>query len=147
MAIDKELLLARIHEMLAFVEELKGLSKISNEDFVKNRERQYAVMHLLQLAIEGAISVGNHIVSRKRLGVPENYQDIFTLLERDGTLPAEFAAEMMKMARFRNRLVHMYWQVDLRQIYEIITTKLDDFEKYAEYVKSPLSQPDSSPPR
>lgn len=135
MAIDRELLSARIQEMLAFVQELKGLSNISHEDFIRNRERQYAVMHLLQLAIEGAISIGNYLVSRKRLGVPENYQDIFAMLERDGTLPAEFAAEMMKMARFRNRLVHMYWQVDLKQIYEIITTRLGDFEQYAEHVK------------
>lgn len=135
MAIDRELLSARIQEMLAFVQELKGLSNISHEDFVRNRERQYAVMHLLQLAIEGAISIGNYLVSRKRLGVPENYQDIFAMLERDGTLPAEFAAEMMKMARFRNRLVHMYWQVDLKQIYEIVTTRLGDFEQYAEHVK------------
>lgn len=135
MAIDRELLSARIQEMLVFVQELKGLSNISHEDFVRNRERQYAVMHLLQLAIEGAISIGNYLVSRKRLGVPENYQDIFAMLERDGTLPAEFAAEMMKMARFRNRLVHMYWQVDLKQIYEIVTTRLGDFEQYAEHVK------------
>lgn len=135
MEIDKDVIQRRSQEVLAFCEDLKKLSNISREDFLKNTERQHAVMHLLQLAIEGSLSLGNHIVSRKHLGVPDTYQDIFALLEKGGILPSEFAKEMMKMARFRNRLVHVYWQMDLEQIYEILKTRLGDFEKYVEFVK------------
>lgn len=134
MTVDKETIERRLQEVRVFTEELKRLSKISREDFLKNTERQYAVMHLLLLAIEACISVGNHIVSRKRLGIPENYQDIFSLLGKGGILPPDFASEMVKMARFRNRLVHLYWQTDLEQIYEILTTRLGDFEQYAGFI-------------
>jgi uncharacterized protein YutE (UPF0331/DUF86 family) len=134
-ALDVKLVRRRIQEIRVFVQEMEKLADISQADFMKNRERQYAVMHLLLLAIEACISVGNHIVSRKRLGIPGDYQDIFALLEKGGILPADFAAEMKKMARFRNRLVHVYWDMDLEQIYDIITTKRSDFETYAAHIE------------
>jgi uncharacterized protein YutE (UPF0331/DUF86 family) len=136
MTIEKDVVDRRVQEIRIFAEELKRLSAISKEAFLKNSERQYAVMHVLQLAIESCLSVGNHIVSRRRLGIPENYQDIFQLLEKGKFLPPAFAKEMMKMARFRNRLVHLYWQTDLEQLYEIVTTKLDDFEEFARLIQN-----------
>ncbi|MDN5277409.1 MAG: hypothetical protein PWR01_1374, partial [Clostridiales bacterium] len=39
-----------------------------------------------------------------------------------------------KMARFRNRLVHLYWDVDAQMIYDIIQNRLGDFEKFAQIV-------------
>jgi uncharacterized protein YutE (UPF0331/DUF86 family) len=34
------------------------------------------------------------------------------------------------MARFRDRLVHLYWDVDIAEVWKIIQTRLNDFEKY-----------------
>lgn len=134
MTVDMEIIQKRSQEILSFTKELKDLSDIPLKDFIKNRERQYAVMHLLQLAIEASLSVGNHIVARERLGIPQTYQDTFSLLEKGGVLPEDFATEMKKMARFRNRLVHIYWEMDVKQLYEILTTKLSDFEKFVKFV-------------
>lgn len=135
MTIDRDVMRRRAQEIRIFCEDLRKLSQISREDFLKNTERQYAVMHALQLTIEASLSLANHIVSRKRLGIPESYQDSFALLARGDILPDDFAREMMKMARFRNRLVHVYWQMDLEQIYEILTTKLGDFEQLVRLVE------------
>lgn len=135
MALDAKLVAHRIQEILSFVRELEGLSKISKGEFLKNSERQYAVMHLLQLSIEAALSLGNHIVARERLGIPRNYQDIFALLEKGGVLPREFSEEMMKMARFRNRLIHLYWEMDLEQLYDILQNRLGDFAEYAQHIQ------------
>lgn len=135
MPVDIHLVNTRIQEILSFKKELDELSKISESGFINNRERQYAVMHLLQLAIEASLSLGNHIVARENLGIPKNYQDTFSLLSRGGILPEDFAGEMKKMARFRNKLVHIYWEIDLKQIYEILTTKLADFPAFAEYIR------------
>ncbi|TEB08789.1 DUF86 domain-containing protein [Pelotomaculum propionicicum] len=41
-----------------------------------------------------------------------------------------FADELTNMARFRNRLVHLYWEVDTPRVYYIIQTKLSNFEKF-----------------
>ena len=34
------------------------------------------------------------------------------------------------MARLRNRLVHLYWEVDDEILYEILTSELDDFDRF-----------------
>lgn len=137
--VDMELIQKRTHEILTLAKELEKLSNISKKDFLKNSERQYAVMHVLQIAIEACLSVGNHIIARERLGVPQNYQDVFLLLEKNGILPETFAKEMKKMARFRNKLVHIYWEIDVEQLYDILTTKLSDFEEYVKHVRNALS--------
>lgn len=133
--LDLELVQKRLQEILSFTRELEAFGKISKKEFLKNSERQYAVMHLLQLAIESCLSLGNHIIARERLGVPQNYQDTFSLLEKGKILQPEFAEEMKKMARFRNRLVHIYWEIDTPQIYEILTTRLGDFKEYVASIR------------
>lgn len=133
--LDLELVQKRLQEILSFTRELEAFGKISKKEFLKNSERQYAVMHLLQLAIESCLSLGNHIIARERLGVPQNYQDTFSLLEKGKILQPEFAEEMKKMARFRNRLVHIYWEIDTPQLYEILTTRLGDFKEYVASIR------------
>ncbi len=134
-ALDLELVQKRLQEILSFAKELEEFAKISKKGFLKNTERQYAVMHLLQLTIEASLSLGNHIIARERLGVPQNYQDTFALLEKGKILEPEFAEEMKKMARFRNRLVHIYWEIDTPQLYEILTTRLGDFKEYVASIR------------
>jgi uncharacterized protein YutE (UPF0331/DUF86 family) len=34
------------------------------------------------------------------------------------------------MTRFRNRLVHIYWEVDDNELYQILQTRLDDFRQF-----------------
>jgi uncharacterized protein YutE (UPF0331/DUF86 family) len=43
---------------------------------------------------------------------PEDYGDTFKVLDEGGILDEEFATKLVSMARFRNRLVHLYWDVD-----------------------------------
>ena len=38
------------------------------------------------------------------------------------------------MAGYRNSLVHMYNQVKKEEIYEIIQTKINDFERFCEEI-------------
>jgi uncharacterized protein YutE (UPF0331/DUF86 family) len=49
-------------------------------------------------------------------------------------IPVEFLPVVQRMARFRNRLVHLYWNVDAETIYEILQTRLDDFDRFKGYV-------------
>jgi uncharacterized protein YutE (UPF0331/DUF86 family) len=35
------------------------------------------------------------------------------------------------MAQFRNRLIHLYWDVDDRRVYEFLHDALTDIERFA----------------
>ena len=37
---------------------------------------------------------------------------------------------MKKMARFRNRLVHLYWEIDNETVYNILQGDLDDIDHF-----------------
>lgn len=56
------------------------------------------------------------------------------MLAEADLIPIEFLPVVQRMARFRNRLVHLYWNVDAETIYEILQTRLDDFDRFKGYV-------------
>ena len=82
------------------------------------------------IAIEAAIDMGNHIISQNGFRAPEDYADTFSVLGEYGVVSDEFAKELRKMARFRDRLVHIYWEVDDKQVYNIMRANLGDFKTF-----------------
>jgi len=130
MVADRRKIEDRIDRIRRFKGDLEEFGGISREAFRANRERQYAVLHAMQSAIEGCIEIASHIVSADRLGAPADYAHLFSLLEQHGVLPATVAEAMRQMARFRNRIVHLYWDLDLDLVYGYLTGRLSDLDSY-----------------
>jgi uncharacterized protein YutE (UPF0331/DUF86 family) len=61
--------------------------------------------------------------------VPEDYADTFRVMAEVGTITENFSEELIKMAKFRNRLVHIYWEINDKQLYQILQNNLDDLKK------------------
>ena len=45
-------------------------------------------------------------------------------------IDGSFCDRLVKMAKFRNRLVHLYWEIDKKKVYEIIRDNLEDFKLF-----------------
>jgi uncharacterized protein YutE (UPF0331/DUF86 family) len=82
------------------------------------------------VAIESCIDMCNHVISRNGFRAPEDYGDTFRVMNEEGALKQDFADELVNMAKFRNRLVHIYLEVENKQVYEILQDRLDDFKKF-----------------
>ena len=145
MVADVEVVRDRLNQVRRYVHDLRRFAEISEPEFVTNVERQYAVLHALQLAIEACIEVGTHICASDGLGIPASYADTFDLLERRGILDARLGADLRAMARFRNRIVHFYWEIELPLVYEIITQRLGDFSSYLQAIERYLQDTQASP--
>jgi len=52
----------------------------------------------------------------------------------------EFETSLIRMARFRNRLVHLYWEIDTESIYEFIHENLGDFKRFDQMVVEFLNE-------
>lgn len=63
---------------------------------------------------------------------------MFVALAEVGIIPSDFAQKLVGMAGFRNILVHMYLQVDLRMLYAFMQHNLEDFELFAKYISDYL---------
>ena len=140
MVADRRKVEDRIERVRRFRADLREFGRVSRESFRANRERQYAVLHAMQNAIEGCIEIASHIVSADRLGAPEDYASLFSLLEGSRVIPSPVADAMRQMAKFRNRIVHLYWDVDLDLVYEYLTTRLDDLDAYLEAIGAYLGK-------
>jgi uncharacterized protein YutE (UPF0331/DUF86 family) len=134
MVVDRDRVEDRIDRIRRYTRDLRDFGNISREAFRSNRERQYAVLHAMQNAIEACIEIASHIVSADRLGAPRDYASLFTMLEQHQILPTTQADCMRQMARFRNRIVHLYWDVDLDLVYEYLTQRLADFDDYLAHI-------------
>jgi uncharacterized protein YutE (UPF0331/DUF86 family) len=128
----------RIDRVRRYRRDLADFADISREDFRVNRERQYAVLHAMQNAIGGCIEIASHIVSADRLGSPSDHAHLFTLLEEHRVIRSEVAEAMRQMARFRNRIVHLYWDVDLDRVHEYLTGRLGDVDTNLAAIESYL---------
>ena len=140
MVADRRKVEDRIDRIRRFKRDLVAFGSISRDEFRANRERQYAVLHAMQNAIEGCIEIASHIVSADRLGAPADYAHLFSLLEENRIIPSSVAEVMRQMARFRNRIVHLYWDLDLDLVYEYLTGRLGDMDAYLTAVEKYLGK-------
>jgi uncharacterized protein YutE (UPF0331/DUF86 family) len=140
MVADVEIVRDREARIRTYVSDLRALSVIPEDSFVQNRERQYAVLHALQLAIEASADIATHICAADDFGIPASYAEAFDLLERRGVLDQPLANDMRAMARFRNRIVHFYGTVDLRIVYRVLQERLPDFDRYLAAIEQYLGK-------
>ncbi len=99
--------------------------------FATNFTRQDAAILNIQRACEAALDMGQHLIRRDRLGVPQSARDVFTLLAQAGRIEKPLAEGLQRMVGFRNIAVHDYQTLQLPITVAIIEKHLDEFLDYS----------------
>ena len=137
MVIDREGITARLRRLEDCVAELRRLRPPTVRDYATgDRGIRDRCERNLQIAVQCALDVGNHIIAEQVLRYPEDMGDIFSILAEAGILPADFATRVGPMAGFRNILVHDYLRIDHSKVYSALTQGLDDLLEFARYVQT-----------
>ncbi len=131
-------------ELMKAIQRLKELRAIPQAGFLADPHKVASAKYHFVVGIEAAIDLGNHLISKNSLGTPEDYGDVFRLLGKAGVLPAEFADQLVTMARFRNRLVHIYWEVDDAELHRLLTDGVEDLERFVLLLRQALAPRSSS---
>ena len=103
----------------------------NSSTFATDFTRQDAAILNIQRACEAALDMGQHLIRREKLGVPQSARDVFELLSRGGWLEVSLLATMKNMVGFRNIAVHEYQTLQLPITVAIITEHLDDFVAFS----------------
>lgn len=103
-------------------------------NFDSDFTRQDAAILNIQRACEAALDMGQHLIRREKLGVPQSARDVFSLLAQGGWIDAALADSLKRMVGFRNIAVHDYQTLQLPITVSIITTHLDEFLQYSQAV-------------
>lgn len=111
-----------------------------NEEYdnnVKNLEnytKQDSIILNIQRACEAAIDLAMHIVSEKKLGIPQNSRDAFEVLNSNNYIDENLMKKLKAMVGFRNIAVHNYQSINLKVIQQIIEKHLEDFREFVSVI-------------
>lgn len=102
--------------------------------FATDFTRQDAATLNVQRACEAVLDMGQHLVRREKLGVPQSARDVFELLSRGQWIDAPLAAALKRMVAFRNIAVHDYQSLLLPILVNVITLHLGEFLEFTRIV-------------
>jgi len=127
---DQEKMVKLVSEFRKSVSRLQKLKQLDQQKFLNDPDKIGSAKYHFIVVIESCIDMCNHIISRNGYRVPEDYGDTFKVMSEEGAFDTEFSVELVKMAKFRNRLVHLYWEIDDTMIYKILEGYLGDLNKF-----------------
>ncbi|MEG3071331.1 MAG: DUF86 domain-containing protein [Peptococcaceae bacterium] len=132
--VDRDVLQRKILFIEKTLWKLKKTAALSHQEFMASFYFADAAKYNLQAAIEAMIDIASHIVARKRWGIPTTSGEYIKLLTEHGVFYSEQGLRFQRMVRFRNRIVHLYQEVDEEQLYQILQQDLGDFSAFIQAI-------------
>ena len=132
--VDKAVILRKISELELYQKQIREFSDITLQDYKADWKTQRIVERTLQIMIETCADIANHIVSDRGMRSPTSYTDTFKVLFENNIIDSELFTIMVKMAKFRNIVVHQYEEVDAEIVIFILKKHLGDFERFKEAI-------------
>jgi len=94
-------------------------------------DRAFAARYLVQVSAQACIDMANHVIASAGWRTPADFRDAFTVLEEEGAIESGLAERMRALAELRNRLLHVYEEVDDRIVHRSLGEGLDDLSAFA----------------
>ena len=131
MTLNVDRLRTKLNDISRSLTRLRRLQSMGRTEFLADEDAQDIARSRLLTAVEAALNICYHLAAKELHTVPDDYAQCFTILGYGGLIPKDLAQNLALMARFRNRLVHLYWDVDYGQVHEILANRLNDLEAFA----------------
>ena len=138
---DKEKIIERIGDIKNAVLELEKFQKMDLDEFLKDNDNYNLSAYHLRIAIEAVLTIGTHILSRiPQNGKKKDYTQVILSLADYGVLPKDFSQKIKGMAGYRNRLVHLYWKVEPKELLTVIKENMGDLEEFISHIEKFLKE-------
>lgn len=129
-----------IADVRSNIDQLSVFTKMNLTEFKADRKNYGLAEHYFRRALEAILTIGTHFLSRLPVKT-KDYQEIIISLGRQNIIPEEFAEQNKKLASYRNRLVHIYWEISNEELYKVINQHLTDLERFCDYFQIILQEP------
>lgn len=138
MIVDKEGVINHLREMNAALDDWERYKSIELDEMKRDRDKMNMVLHAMLVAIQSAIDISNHLIAEKKLRKPATYREAFEIIHENGLISGQICRSMSDLAGFRNVLVHIYWKLDMDEIYGILQNDLDSIKEFEKTMKKIL---------
>ena len=133
--IDKKVIVERIDIIQKSFKKLEGFKKLTSGRFMLPDNFAIAE-HYLRYGLEATFDICAHILSRIPGAQVNEYKKMAVEMGRQKLVPMDFAENTLtKMAGYRNRLTHFYFEVTPREMHKIIKNNIGDFKIFLKYIK------------
>jgi uncharacterized protein YutE (UPF0331/DUF86 family) len=132
--------LSNLRELEISLRDWERYQRYSLQDLKNDRDKRNMILHVMLVSIQSAIDISSYLISQNGLKRPETYRETFDLLGQSGTISEELAAELSDLAGFRNVLVHVYWDINLDEIYSILQNDLKTLRSFRDSIKELLGK-------
>lgn len=96
--------------------------------------KQDSIVLNIQRACEASIDLAMHVISEKKLGVPQSSRDGFDVLNKNNLIDDKLTKNLKAMVGFRNIAVHDYKKIEIKIVQIIIEKHLEDFKELIYYM-------------
>jgi uncharacterized protein YutE (UPF0331/DUF86 family) len=120
----------KFEQLDEFLSLLKEIEKTALSSFLKDKLLIGGAKYYLQVSIECCLDIANHIIAAEGFRAPKDYADSFKVLEECDVIGKELALKLRQMAKFRNRLVHLYGEIDNTYVHTFIHHDLKDIHEF-----------------
>ncbi|MCS7065544.1 MAG: DUF86 domain-containing protein, partial [Fimbriimonadales bacterium] len=133
-AIDADVVRAKATAIRRNIARVRALTSQPDEQFwADERNIEVIKLWMIQL-VQDAADLCNHLAARLLNEAPGSYPECFELLGEAQITDESLTDNLRRMARFRNLLVHRYWDVDDHQVLQIARTHLVDLERFLQAI-------------
>lgn len=106
----------------------------NNPENLKNYTKQDSIILNIQRLCEASIDLAMHIVSEKKLGIPQTSREAFDLLNQEKIINKILNERLKAMVGFRNIAVHDYQKINLDIVQQIIEKHIVDIKKFTQLI-------------
>ncbi|MFC1862363.1 DUF86 domain-containing protein [Thermodesulfobacteriota bacterium] len=130
----------RLDWITKMIVEIKSLPLDNYEFFIEDKRNVWSAESCLRRSIEALMDLGRHILAKRfGRGVSE-YKEIALLLGESGVLSSDESTKMKILAGYRNRMVHYYHEITVRELFEICSLHLSDITTVANAIKKWINE-------
>jgi uncharacterized protein YutE (UPF0331/DUF86 family) len=136
----KKVIAQRVHWVREMLGGIRDLSFDDPQIFQKDRRNFAAAESYLRRGLEALLDLGRHILAKGFATPVAEYKDIAQHLRKEGVLSDEVGKRLVKLAGYRNRMVHFYHEITNEELCRICSQELDDVETVLDEILSWIRQ-------
>lgn len=139
--VERDVIRRKLDRILKCLQRLHEARDKTLDDYLSDDDLQSVMERQLELAIGAAVDLNTHLLVLSGFGTPADaYTSFLDVARHPQAIPADLAQELAPATGLRNRLVHVYDEIDHGQVYAALHHALDLFPKYVEAIEAYLAR-------
>lgn len=138
--IDADLVRRKLSRLNMYLERLSPIISKSLNEYLSEFYYKATAERLIQLIVECASDINNHVVVSKGQRPPEDYTSSFIRAAEAGLISRDLAERIKGSGGMRNIIVHEYMDIDDEKVYKTLPIALSDYKEYIKQVDAFLDR-------